>query len=112
MSHRTAAIALAFSLAVATTGVAQAQSTTPAPAPEAPAMGMKMPDDAGPRSMMGSMISLREVAAIGTGVIVGAALWHVVIGHSFILAGAAVGGWVGDWCYGTHMTPPPVRVGG
>jgi len=105
MSHRTAAIALAFGLALATTGVAQAQST-PAPATDAPAVTMKMPGDGGTYS-----IPLREVAAIGTGVIVGAALWHVVIGHGFVLAGAAIGGWIGDWCYGGHSVPT-VHVGG
>ena len=105
MSNRTAAIA--FAVALATTGMAQAQST-PAPATtDAPTMTMKMPGDSSP----GITISLREVAAIGTGVVVGAALWHVVIGHSFMLAGAAIGGWIGDWCYGAHMAPP-VRVGG
>jgi hypothetical protein len=113
MSHRTAALALAFALA--TTGVAQAQSTPSTPAPGAPAadtstMTMPMPkmlSDMG----AGSMIPLREVAAIGTGVIVGAALWHVVIGHGFVLAGAAIGGWIGDWCYGGMHAAPPVHTG-
>ena len=52
------------------------------------------------------------MAAIGTGVVVGAALWHVVIGHSFALAGAAIGGWVGDWCYGVHAAAAPMHTGG
>jgi hypothetical protein len=89
MSHRIAAIA--FALTLATAGVAQAQSP-PAPTVDVPG---------------GSVIALREVAAIGTGVIVGAALWHVVIGHGFMLAGAAVGGWLGDWYYNNHASPAP-----
>jgi hypothetical protein len=107
MSHRTTAIALAFGLALASGGPAWAQST---PAPDAPATPppamQKMLDETGLSS-----ITLREAAAIGTGVIVGAALWHVVIGHSFALAGAAIGGWIGDWCYGMHAAPTLTRTG-
>jgi hypothetical protein len=97
MSYRTVAIAPAFALglALATAGVAHAQST---PSTPDTITVPKVTVETSP----GTLISLREVAAIGTGVVVGAALWHVVIGHSFVLAGAAIGGWIGDWCYGTH----------
>ena len=44
-------------------------------------------------------ISAGEVAAVGVGVLVGASLAHATIGHGLMLAGAAVGGWVGDWWY-------------
>ena len=112
MSHRTAvtapAFALAFGLALATAGAAHAQSTPATPAPDAPTMTIpKVTVETSP----GATISLHEVAAIGAGVVVGATLWHVVIGHSFMLAGAAIGGWIGDWCYSVH-TAPAVHTGG
>jgi hypothetical protein len=97
MSRRIAAFALVAMLG--STSLAHAQQ---APTPEPPKITV---ESGGVYS-----IPLREVAAIGTGVIVGAALWHVVIGHGFVLAGAVLGGWVGDWFYSSH--PVPQRSGG
>ena len=102
MSSRTVALALSLSFAAAPMALAQS-TPTPTPAPTTievpvPKMISEMASD--------RMLPLREVAAIGTGVIVGAALFHVIIGHGLMIVGAAVGGWVGDWYYGTYPAPP------
>ena len=83
---------------------AQAQSTADASTSPAP---ITIPVPGAPKIVMqpDGMITLREVAVIGTGVIVGAALFHAVIGHGFMVVGAVVGGWLGDWYYGTHEAP-------
>ncbi len=111
MASRTAALAVAAVLA--STALAHAQSAPPAPAAPAPPAESKTLMEM-PKTMMdmqwSAMIPVREVAAIGTGIVVGAALGHVIIGHGFMVVGAVVGGWIGDWWYGTH--PAPSHAGG
>jgi uncharacterized protein YcfJ len=105
MHSRTAALACAAVLA--STTLAHAQS-----APTAPTVPTVPPTE--PKTTMemqwSAMIPVREVAAIGTGIVVGAALGHVIIGHGFMVVGAVVGGWIGDWWYGAH--PMPSHAGG
>jgi hypothetical protein len=99
MSPRTAALALTLSLASAPMALAQ---STPAPA-----AGDVPPPKLMTDMMSERMLPLREVAAIGTGVVVGAALFHVALGHGLMIVGAAVGGWIGDWYYGSYPAPVP-----
>ncbi len=49
----------------------------------------------------GYKVPLGELAAIGAGVVVGAAFAHAVAGHGLMMIGAVAGGWIGDWWYGT-----------
>ena len=90
--------ALAFAALVASTTLAHAQASTSSPATGAPAASATPTTEGGQHCLL-----LREAAAIGTGVILGATLSGVVIGHGFIWAGAALGGWVGEWYYGKQQ---------
>lgn len=90
---------LALSAALLSPALARAE-TPAAPPADAPAME---------RTMMSAgsyKVSVGELAAIGAGAVVGAALVNAMVGHGLMLAGAAVGGWVGDWWY----TAPPHAV--
>lgn len=105
MQPRTAALAFAAVLASATLAHAQSVPTAPAVPPPEPKAMMEMPKTTMEMSWS-AMVPVREVAAIGTGIVIGAALGHVMIGHGFMVVGAVVGGWIGDWWYGAHPMPP------
>jgi hypothetical protein len=88
---------------LASASVAAAQTppdAVPGPAP-APMMA-----PAGAEAGHTCTLSVRQVAAIGAGAVVGATLFGVAIGHGVVVVGALLGGWAGDWYYGTHMAQP------
>jgi hypothetical protein len=103
---------LALSACLAFAGVAQAQNATPAAPsatgtpttrPSVPLPPMPMMSGMADKPVMNSTFTTGELLTIGAGVVVGAVLFQGVMWHGMTIMGAALGGWVGDHIYTSHV---------
>jgi uncharacterized protein YcfJ len=106
---------LALSASLAFAGVAQAQNVTPttpaAPSatgtpttrPSMPMPPMPMMSAMADKPVANSSFTTGELLTIGAGVVVGAVLFQGVMWHGMTIMGAALGGWVGDHVYTSHV---------
>jgi hypothetical protein len=114
-------LGLTLLASIACTGLAQAQSVTTPAVPSITTPGITTPAipsvtiTAKPASSIPGATTLRsladmpigELASIGVGAVVGVILFDEAVWDGFMIVGAALGGWAGDYLYRTNYGTKP-----